>query len=90
MPATEPPHLTTDTRDSDPNLREQLTAPAVEGSYRTLVQKFEAGAWGTTNVYPGDWALQWECVARDERRRIANNAEKLRRAKAVLDEIFPY
>ena len=69
MPATEPPTVTTETRD-DKRCVDQGFGHQ-KGSWRTLVQEYDGSEWVTRNIYPGDRALQWEAVATEERLRVA-------------------
>jgi hypothetical protein len=85
MQATEPPKVEagerTERRSAHPS------ATAADGSWRTLIQRWENGQWITHSEYPGDWAWQWERVAADERRRADRYVSIARVARNELDDI---
>lgn len=85
MPANEPSHVTDKERDDTRAAHSGATV--VTGSWRTLIQRFDGAEWVTTHEYPGDWALQWEAVAADERRRSQRLAERMAEARRILNDI---
>ena len=87
MSATQPPNSYAAGERTERRAVEAL-ATAGDGSWRTLIQKWENGEWVTHSEYPGDWAWQWQHVATEERARVTRLRAAIQDAAAKLQNLY--